>query len=226
MLRQYLSRLVVLWMVGSAVGSHTYAAAFMDIDAIGVLMNKDGTSSQRTYAGTFNISVGDGPGTVTIGAPYANSPELYSDVAGYSPSQFTITSATAYFYVRDEGSDSGTEEVRIEFIRGSGDDGSGGDYDFDRGQISNRSFTLFDGNLNSTVIGALEDGVIQYTLEADRGDFVFDFARLEVFTVANPSTTGSSPTTVPEPAATAGWVTASLLAIAALRARRRVMQNR
>jgi hypothetical protein len=128
--------------------------------------------------------------------------------------------------VRDDGTDSGTEEVRIEFVRGPADDSSGGDYDFDRGQISNRSFTLFDGNLNSTVIGALEDGVIQYTLEADRGDFVFDFARLEVLAVPNPNYQAGSSPTVPEPGATAGWVGASLLAIAALRARRRWMQNR
>jgi hypothetical protein len=199
----------------------------MDVDEIAALMNKDGTSSQRIYTGTFNISVGDGSGTVTIGAPYADSLEHYTDIAGYNPSQHIITRATAYFYVRDDGTDSGTEEVRIEFIRDSGDDGSGSDYDFERGQIANRSFSLFDGNLNSTVIGALEDGIIQYTLEADRGDFVFDFARLEVLTVPNPSySTGSSPATVPEPAATAGWVTASLFAIAALRARRRVLEIR
>jgi hypothetical protein len=207
----------------------------MDVDAIAFLMNKDGSSSQRTYTGTFNISVGDDSAKVTIGAPYANSPEHYTDIAGYNPSKHTITSATAYFYVRDEGTDSATEEIRIEFVRDGTDDSSGGDYDFGRGQISNRSFTLFDGKLNSTVLGALKDGVIEYTLEADRGDFVLDFARLEVFAVQNsdlslslsPSlTTASSSATVPEPAATAGWVTASLVAIAALRSRRRVTRNR
>lgn len=217
---QYLFCLVSGAISLSAIVNHAHAAVFMDIDAIGVLLSKDSISAQRTYTGTFDISAANSVGTVTIGAPYADSSVFYTGVTGYQSSSYVITSATAYFYIRDDASDSDTEEVRISFLQSASDGGSGSDFEFARGRVANRDFTVFYGALNSTLTGALQDGVIEYNLRTDRGDFVLDFARLEV--VASPGA-GLDATAVPEPGAVTGCVSTILLVMAAVRSRHRVV---
>ena len=208
----------LVWVCLNALGINAYAVVFEDIDSIGAYLNKDGTSSQRLYTGTFDIAQGDGPASVTLGTPYASPSQTLSDIAGYNRTDFTISSATAYFYIRDDASDSATEEVRIQFLRNDAYNGSGGDYEFARGQISNKSFSIFGGSVNSTVVASLVNGVIQYTVEADRGDFILDYARLTVVATANSSgPTGSDLTSVPEPTWTTGVTAIALVGVLAAR---------
>lgn len=208
----------LVWVCLTTLGVNTYSVVFMDVDSIGAYLNKDGTSSQRIYTGTFDIAQGDGPTSVTLGTPYASPSQTLSDIAGYNRTDFTISSATAYFYIRDDASDSGTEEVRIQFVRNDAYNGSGGDYEFARGQIANKSFSIFGGSVNSTVVASLVDGVIQYTVEADRDDFILDYARLTVVATANSSgPAGSDLTSVPEPTWTVGVATMALLGFVATR---------
>ncbi len=204
------------------IGSSAYSVVFMDIDPIGVLLNKDGSDSGRLYTGTFDITVGDGSVRVKLGAPYAMPAEALADIAGYNPTDFTITSATAYFYLRDDTKDSVTEEVRVQFLRNSSYAGSGGDYDFAKGRISDQGFSIFDGKVNPTVLSALSNGKIGYTVMADRGNLILDYARLDVVAIAKSgSTTTFTQASVPEPASTAGVLTLGLLGWAAARSRNR-----
>lgn len=190
----------------SACIASSHAIEFRDIDEIGLYMRHNGPDAQKTYSGSFNILLGDGSVSVTIGSPYYSTPLTLKDLAGFDPDQYSITSATAYFYFRDDGSDNDREEVRVEFAReksksdddkaedaGDKDKGTGNDYDFSDGTIANKRFTVFSDALNATVLAALEDGHINYEIRADKGDFYFDYARLEVmadFTRRNPDLSG------------------------------------
>lgn len=220
---------VYYWLVCCLgwIGSNAYSVVFLDIDPIGVHLNKDGPSSGRSYTGTFDITVGDGSVQVSLGAPYAMSAEALTDIAGYNPTDFTLSSATAYFYLRDDTPDPATEEVRIQFLRNSSYTGSGGDYEFARGQILNQGSSIFDDTVNPTVLASLSNGRIEYTVMADRGNFILDYARLDVVAIAKSgSPAASNQASVPEPASTAGVLTVGLLGWAAARSRKRKISHR
>ena len=214
--------------------SNLQAVEFRDIDAIGLYMKKSGADAEKSYSGTFDILFGDGSATVTIKSPYYTTPLSLSDAAGFDPEKYSITEATAYFYFQDDASDSDREEVRVQFTKSksdkvSGDDkqdseddknnGKGNDYDFSNGAISNRSFTVFSDSLNATILAAIEDGVVNYEIRADKGDFYFDYARLEVIAdyVAAPNPSSGDRMAVPDSGSTAALMllgSAGLLVLA------------
>lgn len=169
----------------------TPATVFRDIDTVGIYMKKEGSDAQKKVSGTFDIVVGDGSFNVTIGSPYLPTPQAFDDVAGYKPSDFVVTGATAFFYFRDDAADNEKEEVQIKFVKSPGDhDGGGGDgndFKFAEAELNNKTFTILSGSVNATIVAALHDGVLAYEVKADKGDFYFDFARLEVQATAVPS---------------------------------------
>ena len=207
----------------------TSATVFQDIDTVGIYMKKDGSDAQKKVSGHFDILVGDNSFDVTIGSPYFATSQTFDDIAGYDPNAYSITESTAFFYFRDDATDSDKEEVRIKFLEDSGDhdggDGDGNDYEFARNSVNNKTFSIFSDSVNATIEAALQDGVLAYQIKADKGDFIFDFARLEV--VATARTTPSSPaptnlrTSIPDSGSSIGMLILGGLGLIARTQRRK-----
>lgn len=214
----------------AALGAFTpaHATLFQDVDAFGVYMKKTGNDGEKKVTGTFNILTGDGFASITIGSPYYSTSQTFTDIAGYDPSAYSITEATAFFYFRDDASDAEAEAVKVKFIKDSGDhDGGGGDgndFVFYDSNLNNKSFTLFSDTVNASVLAAIQDGVLEYEIKADRGDFYFDFARLEVLTspIIAPAPPGTR-TPVPDAGSALGMLALGGLGLAiSTRLKRRV----
>jgi hypothetical protein len=166
-------------LLGLLVGTVTSTQAissgepvfFRDIDEI-PLAQRFVSSANVRVEGTFDIRTGDGD-SVTIGLPYHNPAETWSDIAGFRPSTDTIESAWAWFYFRDD-QDAKLEAVRIALDRiplsTTGNPTP----------IGNLAFTIFDGSAAGAIEALQVDGILQYKITQVSGDFFFDYARLDV----------------------------------------------
>lgn len=197
-----------LLLLGSAMlgVASANAVPFRDIDAWNsTLIDQHNTTAN----GTFDIVTGDNDVNITIvGSGYSDAGSIYSDIAGFVQGNYTIDSATLFFYFRDD-TDPGnaTESVTVSI------DGS---VFVNQQTIANGLFSIFGGGATVGIMSSLSDGILSYEVARHAGDFYFDYARLEVTATLNTQ----PPTNVPDGGSTAILMGLGLLGFAGLRHRR------
>lgn len=158
----------------------------------------------KSYSGNFNIVTGDGDVNIVISG-YTSGNGTFSDIAGY-PANGTLTSATAYFYLKDanQGQDMWEIELNMkDFLEGSGTL-SGQKYYTQFGTVGGAQFDFLNNN-----------GHISYTVSnisdnpGNGAKFTLEFARLVA--------TAETRTSVPDGGATLALLGLSTMGMAAIR---------
>lgn len=170
-------RLLVGCAAALVVSFSASAVTFRDIDHPGILLDASGT---QTYHGVFDLITGDVTGGVhegpfTIGAPYPLSIQgTYSEISGFDPNTMQATSGKVSFWIKDNDTSAadGTEiyTIALDDIANKLATGSNfGKYKF---QVSGLSVDL--------LMTINETGALDYYVTATEGNFILDYAMLDV----------------------------------------------
>jgi len=180
---------------GALVVGSVYAVPFRDVDSF--MNNNKGVLVTKTapLTGAFSIlAPGDGD-SIKIGAGYTDSGTTYTDISGFRPGIDMATSASAFFYFRDDN-DAAADRVNVTLDNLAFVD-----------NYKIESPIYFGGTLAANLLVQLNsDGKLVYSVTPQGNlDFYVEYARLEV----NATLGGSSqvPASVPE-----GGSTVALLA--------------
>jgi hypothetical protein len=150
-----------------------------------------------SVTGTFDLK-NPGSSTYTITAPYPGLTTI-SDQGGFVPGTDVATSATAFFWFRDDNDPNETEHVAVN-LNG---------LPFTGGQVTSEGVSVFGGTADVTATINL-NGTVTYTVTATDGDFFFDYADLT-------ATGDVIRTNAPDGGATASLLGVGLLGVAAIR---------
>jgi hypothetical protein len=155
------------------VGAHqSQALTWSDAQNPNLYMNAGGPISQvngtKQYTGTFDIQ-NPGTDTFAITSPYPGLTVIADDTTpGFTPGLDIATGATASFWFRDDLGDGG-ESVTIQLDAAA----------FSGGTVTQNGVSVFSGPANILVtINAT--GQVSYQINANDGDFFFDYAYLSV----------------------------------------------
>jgi hypothetical protein len=160
-----------------------------------------GPGGTASATGEFDIT--GGSDSITITPPvYTDAGNTYSDITGFQPGTDVATAARASFWFRDDIDNAAEAErvvVTLDLV-----------VPFKDQVLQSEGFDIFGGTAN--ILASLNaDGKVTYEVTAVDGDFVFDYARLDVDGIDNtiPS--------VPDGGATAMLLGLGTLGVAAMR---------
>ncbi len=139
---------------------------FQDFVAVGTTL-----SAGDSFSGTFNIQTA-GSGSTSINVGYANAGETFTDRGGYLP--FTpLTSAKAYFYIRDANQGNDTLGLSL-----------GGSQFLNSDTGSGSAFAILEGIADLSLLQT--NGWLSYSISqlgTSRGsNFTVDYVQLQVVT--------------------------------------------
>ena len=183
------------------------AVAFRDVDSFigangrGVLVNQSTSAN-----GSFSIVAPSEGNSITIGSGYTDAGATYSDIAGFRPGIDLATSASAFFYFRD---DHDTQADRVNVT------------------LDNLSFinnykidapVFFGGVLAANILVQLNtDGKLSYAVTPQGNlDFYLEYARLDV----NATIGQQGTTAIPDAGSSAALLACGLAGIALCAVRR------
>lgn len=166
----------------------SYGVAFRDVDSF--VSNGTGKLVTQTtpVSGSFVIvAPGDGDTIkIPIGSGYSDAGTIYSDISGFRPGIDTVTSAQAFFYVRDDN-DAAADRINVSLDN----------FSF----VDNYKITapvFVGGTLSANIVVSLnKDGRLDYMITPQGNlDFYIEYARLDVTATLGGAVTPAA--TVPE----------------------------
>jgi hypothetical protein len=160
-----------------------------------------GPGGTASASGQFDITAGND--SITITPPvYTDAGNTYNDITGFQPGTDVATGAKVNFWFRDD-LDNTTEAERVSVTLDLANF-------LNNELVKTEGFSIFGGQAD--ILASLNaDGKVDYQVTAIEGDFVFDYARLDVDGIDNqiPS--------VPDGGATAMLLGLGTLGVAAMR---------
>lgn len=166
---------------------------FQDFVQVGRTLN-----AGESLTGTFNI-VNAGSGATAVMGGYTNVGETFADVGGYVPPT-SLTSAKAYFYIRD--ANQGNDTVGLSL---------GGTQFFNSSAGSGNSYAILEGIADLSLLQT--NGMLSYSIsqgDSRASSFTVDYVQLQVVTPAGASA-------VPEGGMSIALLSVGLVALALIK---------
>jgi hypothetical protein len=192
-----------------AVSANCGAITFRDIDNPGGLIDSGqlagylDATTRPTYNGTFNLVTADSEGPFTIGSPYPFFARgTYAEISGFNPDTMEAISGKITFWVKDDEIDSSEAysidlgALNTQFVEGA----TFASWRFDKAGLS-----------ADLLVQINETGDLDYHVTATSGDFILDYAMLEIDAVA---------LSVPDGGLTAGFLGLALIGVFAVQRRK------
>ena len=213
------ARVLSAAVLGITLGcsADSFALTFRDIDNPGGKIDTTtgqvegylNATTKPLFSGTFNVVTADSEGPFTIGAPYPFFARgTYAEVTGFNPDTMEATKGKITFWVKDDAFDE-SEAYSIDLGTLSGQFVDGATFASWRFDSSGLSADL--------LVQINETGDLDYFVTATAGDFILDYAMLEIQAV---SLTSADPVGVPDGGATFGLFGLACFGLVALKQRK------